>query len=140
MAASRTCRSGRPTPRAADIAPLADRLALLQVTRLAMAAVVMVAALSAPHRFDAPIVVVDALAVGFAFVTTAVVARASRRHNPAGRTLVGLLLGDEDKGKRWLTRPNAALGGATPLNMLESSYGAERVRQALSVIEHGGVA
>jgi putative toxin-antitoxin system antitoxin component (TIGR02293 family) len=48
--------------------------------------------------------------------------------------------GDEAKGKRWLAGPNAALGGATPLSLLASSYGAERVRRALSVIEYGGVA
>ena len=54
--------------------------------------------------------------------------------------LAASAFGDEEKGRRWLTRPNAALGGATPLSMLESSYAAERVRQALSVIEHGGVA
>lgn len=48
--------------------------------------------------------------------------------------------GDEAKGKRWLTAPNAALAGATPLSLLASSYGAERVRRALSVIEYGGVA
>lgn len=54
--------------------------------------------------------------------------------------LAASAFGDEEKGKRWLTEPNVALGGATPLNLLESSYGAERVRQALSVIEYGGVA
>ena len=54
--------------------------------------------------------------------------------------LAAKAFGDEAKGKRWLTRPNAALGGATPLSLLESSYGAERVRQALAVIEHGGAA
>jgi len=54
--------------------------------------------------------------------------------------LAASAFGDDAKGKRWLTRPNAALGGATPLGLLESSYGAERVRQALSVIEYGGAA
>jgi putative toxin-antitoxin system antitoxin component (TIGR02293 family) len=48
--------------------------------------------------------------------------------------------GDEAKGRRWLAAPNAALGGAAPLRLLASAYGAERVRRALSVIEYGGVA
>ncbi len=54
--------------------------------------------------------------------------------------LAASAFGDEEKGGRWLTVPNIALGGAAPLDMLGSSYGAERVRQALSVIEYGGVA
>jgi len=54
--------------------------------------------------------------------------------------LAGEAFGDEAKGNRWLTAPNTALGGATPLSLLTSSYGAERVRRALSVIEYGGVA
>lgn len=49
-------------------------------------------------------------------------------------------LGDEGKGRRWLTAPNAALGGVTPLSLLGSAYGAERVRRALTVVEYGGVA
>lgn len=54
--------------------------------------------------------------------------------------LAARAFGAEAKGKRWLSESNVALSGATPLSLLESSYGAERVRQALSVIEYGGVA
>ena len=54
--------------------------------------------------------------------------------------LAASAFGDEEKGKRWLTEPNVALGGAAPLSLLESAYGAERIRRALSVIEYGGVA
>jgi putative toxin-antitoxin system antitoxin component (TIGR02293 family) len=54
--------------------------------------------------------------------------------------LAGVAFGDEAKGKRWLTAPNTALGGAAPLSLLGTAYGAERVRRALAVIEYGGVA
>ncbi len=54
--------------------------------------------------------------------------------------LAGVAFGDEMKGRRWLTAPNTALGGAAPLRLLGTAYGAERVRRALSVIEYGGVA
>jgi putative toxin-antitoxin system antitoxin component (TIGR02293 family) len=54
--------------------------------------------------------------------------------------LAGSAFGDEAKGRRWLTAPNTALGGAAPLGLLGSAYGAERVRRALAVIEYGGVA
>lgn len=54
--------------------------------------------------------------------------------------LAARAFGAEAKGKRWLSESNVALGGATPLSLLASSYGAERVRQALSIIEYGGVA
>jgi putative toxin-antitoxin system antitoxin component (TIGR02293 family) len=54
--------------------------------------------------------------------------------------LASVAFGDETKGKRWLAAPNSALGGAAPLSLLGTAYGAERVRRALSVIEYGGVA
>jgi diguanylate cyclase (GGDEF)-like protein len=74
-----------------DLAPLADRLALLQVTRLLMVAVTMVAALTMASRFDASTSTVDAIAVGYAFFTTAVeVSR--RRRRVRGLAAVGVML------------------------------------------------
>jgi diguanylate cyclase (GGDEF)-like protein len=74
-----------------DLAPLADRLALLQVTRLLMVAVTMVAALTMTSRFDASTSTVDAIAVGYAFFTTAVeVSR--RRRRVRGLAAVGVML------------------------------------------------
>ena len=37
----------------------------------------------------------------------------------------------------WLKTPNAALGGSTPLNLLDTDIGAESVLDTLGRIEHG---
>lgn len=79
------------SPSRNDLAPLADRLALLQVTRLLMVVVTMVAALTMSSRFSASAVTVDAVAVVYAFVTTGVEAR-RRRRRVRGLTAVGMML------------------------------------------------
>ncbi len=45
--------------------------------------------------------------------------------------------GDPEKGRRWLSRPNRALGGERPLMMLDSDLGALAVERVLGRIEHG---
>ena len=50
-----------------------------------------------------------------------------------------LALGSEEKARRWLTRPNRALGEAIPLCLLESDNGVDAVLRVLDRIEHGGV-
>jgi putative toxin-antitoxin system antitoxin component (TIGR02293 family) len=40
---------------------------------------------------------------------------------------------------RWLKTANLALGGATPLSMLDTEPGASEVRRILSAIDYGGV-
>lgn len=37
----------------------------------------------------------------------------------------------------WLKSPNAALGGATPLSLLDTDIGTESVMDTLGRIEHG---
>ena len=47
------------------------------------------------------------------------------------------ILGDTAKAARWLRRPNPALGGKTPLRMLDTDLGASQVETVLHRVEHG---
>lgn len=44
---------------------------------------------------------------------------------------------DQQKAAVWLSRPNAALGGRTPLSMLDTDIGVQDVNEILGRIEHG---
>lgn len=46
-------------------------------------------------------------------------------------------IGDVNKAKRWLRKPNRALRGKRPLDLLASDVGARVVEQVLGRIEHG---
>jgi putative toxin-antitoxin system antitoxin component (TIGR02293 family) len=46
-------------------------------------------------------------------------------------------LGDPDRAYRWLRKPNRALGGKTPLELLSSEAGARAVEKVLGRLEHG---
>jgi putative toxin-antitoxin system antitoxin component (TIGR02293 family) len=46
-------------------------------------------------------------------------------------------LGDEAKAASWLRRPNRALGGSRPIDLLESDVGSRMVERVLARIEHG---
>lgn len=46
-------------------------------------------------------------------------------------------LGAADKAGQWLQKPNRALRGATPLDLLDTDLGAEEVVTILGRIEHG---
>lgn len=46
-------------------------------------------------------------------------------------------IGDGDKARRWLRKPNRALQGRRPLDLLASDVGARLVEQELGRIEHG---
>jgi putative toxin-antitoxin system antitoxin component (TIGR02293 family) len=46
-------------------------------------------------------------------------------------------LGDRDRAARWLRKPNRALQGARPIELLQSDLGARMVERALGRIEHG---
>jgi putative toxin-antitoxin system antitoxin component (TIGR02293 family) len=48
------------------------------------------------------------------------------------------VLGAQAKAGRWLQTPNRALGGAIPLDLLDTDFGAEEVVTILDRIEHGG--
>ncbi|HEX3034888.1 MAG TPA: antitoxin Xre/MbcA/ParS toxin-binding domain-containing protein [Thermodesulfobacteriota bacterium] len=47
------------------------------------------------------------------------------------------VLGSREKAKEWLSRPNRALGGDTPLSLLDTDIGAKQVEEILGRIEHG---
>ena len=44
---------------------------------------------------------------------------------------------DTDSALNWLQSPNAALGGVTPLSLLDTDIGADSVLDTLGRIEHG---
>lgn len=46
-------------------------------------------------------------------------------------------LGDGAKAARWLRKPNRALAGRRPIELLESDIGARMVERVLGRIEHG---
>jgi putative toxin-antitoxin system antitoxin component (TIGR02293 family) len=46
-------------------------------------------------------------------------------------------LGDVDKARTWLGRPNRALGGDIPLTMLDTEIGTHQVAEVLHHINHG---
>jgi len=47
------------------------------------------------------------------------------------------VLGNEGKASRWLHTPNRALGGESPLALLDTDLGARQVEDVLGRIEHG---
>lgn len=48
-------------------------------------------------------------------------------------------LGNEEAASRWLKRPNRALGGRTPLELIDTELGARAVENVLGRIAFGGV-
>jgi putative toxin-antitoxin system antitoxin component (TIGR02293 family) len=48
-------------------------------------------------------------------------------------------LDDREKALRWLKRPNRALGGQVPLDIIDTELGARAVEQVLGRIVYGGV-
>ena len=47
--------------------------------------------------------------------------------------------GDLEKATRWLRKPNRALGGEKPIDLLTTACGAALVRQLLGNVEYGGI-
>ncbi len=47
------------------------------------------------------------------------------------------VFGDQEKSSRWLRKPNSALSGQTPLELLKSETGALAVGELLGQIDHG---
>jgi len=47
------------------------------------------------------------------------------------------VLGAEDKARRWLHKPNRALGGQTPLELLSTDIGVKQVEAVLTRIDYG---
>ena len=48
-------------------------------------------------------------------------------------------LGDAEAASRWLQRPNRALGGDSPLDLLDTELGARAVENVLGRIAYGGI-
>ncbi|PYT24073.1 MAG: antitoxin [Acidobacteria bacterium] len=44
---------------------------------------------------------------------------------------------DKQKAQHWMRKPNRALGGCAPLELLDTEIGARQVEQVLCRIEHG---
>jgi len=53
--------------------------------------------------------------------------------------LAKLYIGDKDAATRWLKRPNRALGGQVPLDVVDTELGARTVEHLLGRIGYGGV-
>lgn len=47
------------------------------------------------------------------------------------------VLGSAEKAEQWLARPNPALGGETPVSLLDTDINARQVERVLGRIEHG---
>ena len=48
-------------------------------------------------------------------------------------------IGDDDKARRWLKRPNRSLGGRTPFDLIDTEPGARAVENILGRIAYSGV-
>lgn len=48
-------------------------------------------------------------------------------------------IGDKDSAARWLRRPNRALGGSAPLDLMDTEPGARAVENVLGRIAYGGI-
>jgi putative toxin-antitoxin system antitoxin component (TIGR02293 family) len=48
-------------------------------------------------------------------------------------------IGDGESATRWLKRPNPALGGSAPLELIDTELGAREVENVLGRIAYGGV-
>jgi len=53
--------------------------------------------------------------------------------------LARLYVGDREAARGWLKRPNRALGGSTPLDLIDTEPGARAVENVLGRIAFGGV-
>ncbi len=48
-------------------------------------------------------------------------------------------LGDQERARRWLKRPNRALGGVAPVKAIDTEAGARQVENILGRIAYGGI-
>jgi putative toxin-antitoxin system antitoxin component (TIGR02293 family) len=53
------------------------------------------------------------------------------------KTVADRVFGDQRKAEAWLKRPNAALSGQRPADLLRDELGAAVVRELLERIDHG---
>jgi putative toxin-antitoxin system antitoxin component (TIGR02293 family) len=48
-------------------------------------------------------------------------------------------LDDQERALRWFKRPNRALGGVAPLQLIDTELGARQVEEVLGRIGYGGI-
>jgi len=53
--------------------------------------------------------------------------------------IAGAYLGDAERARRWLKRPNRALGGLAPVAAIDTEPGARQVENLLGRIAYGGI-
>lgn len=53
--------------------------------------------------------------------------------------IAGECLGDPERARRWLKRPNRALGGIAPVGAIDTEPGARQVENLLGRIAYGGI-
>ncbi len=53
--------------------------------------------------------------------------------------IAGDCLGDAERARRWLKRPNRALGGLAPVAAIDTELGARQVENLLGRIAYGGI-
>ena len=53
--------------------------------------------------------------------------------------IAGEYLGDAERARRWLKRPNRALGGLAPVSAIDTEPGARQVENLLGRIAYGGI-
>jgi len=53
--------------------------------------------------------------------------------------IAGDYLGDAERARRWLKRPNRALGGLAPVAAIDTELGARQVENILGRIAYGGI-
>jgi putative toxin-antitoxin system antitoxin component (TIGR02293 family) len=53
--------------------------------------------------------------------------------------IAGEYLGDAERARRWLKRPNRALGGLAPVAAVDTELGARQVENLLGRIAYGGI-
>lgn len=60
-------------------------------------------------------------------------------HEMAVQKLAESVFENGDAARQWLSSPNQALGGSTPLALCKTGQGAQQVRRILVALEWGGV-
>lgn len=53
------------------------------------------------------------------------------------RLMARRVFGDSDRAEKWMSRPNAALSGQRPADLLQDELGAAVVQEMLEQIDHG---
>ncbi len=58
--------------------------------------------------------------------------RAAKLH-----AMAGIVLGDEERARRWLHKPRATFGGVSAMEMMQTEYGGQVVEETLGQLDAG---